>query len=543
MRSKVPVLWVLLTLLVAGGAVAQAGTPKAAIPDMRPEIPSLRGIGTPVFEQLDNQTFGAVVCQQYESANAQFNSECADDFKVPANATWSITGFDVIGGFTALDPGAIPAFDVKLWVLADGGGSPGAVLNSYTLTPTIVGDATLVMTLSTPLVLGSGTYWIAVQPDVDFGANENQWAWSVRNPGTAAQGHWRNPGDGFNSGCTDWGSVNQCLLPYLTNADDFLFAVFGTAVGATVGDVTAISGGGLTGSMVFPITQVEAGFTQSIVTGAAAATSYRLISAGSDGLFQTTDCSATAGDDVAITIDGVDYSYPTFTAGLAVNGGTALAAGSYRFIACAAELLDLGGNELNGGVDYVADFAVAADNLTVNPNFDAGVTGWTQAGPAPFVFDGTVDGEGSMFSGSAAMTEPSAAGATYGLSQCVDTTIAGGIWISGLARFDTYFGGDPALTVTVDFFDAAACTGASLGGWLATPVVGSTDGAFVPAQLSSPPVAGAASALVSFEVSAPAAGDSYFHAHLDRLMATDSGVIFVDGFETGDTAVWSAATP
>ena len=81
--------------------------------------------------------------------------------------------------------------------------------------------------------------------------------------------------------------------------------------------------------------------------------SYRLISAGSDG-FQTVSCAGgVSAQDLSVTIDAVS-SLGGSTYGLAVHGGTALPTGDYRLLACAS-LTDAAGNHLDGNGDTVAN--------------------------------------------------------------------------------------------------------------------------------------------------------------------------------------------
>ncbi len=98
-------------------------------------------------------------------------------------------------------------------------------------------------------------------------------------------------------------------------------------------------------------------FNKEIQTGAGLGSgenpaNYLLIEAGSNNTFDTISCpSGVLSDDTNITIDSINYNSITHTATLNINGGTALADGSYRLFACGTTSIeDLFGNELNNGL-------------------------------------------------------------------------------------------------------------------------------------------------------------------------------------------------
>ncbi|MCB0102674.1 MAG: class F sortase [Anaerolineales bacterium] len=88
------------------------------------------------------------------------------------------------------------------------------------------------------------------------------------------------------------------------------------------------------------------------------ANNYVLVEQGSASGFQTTACNAIdAINDTRVTPSGVTYIPNTAI----VNLGSALPAGTYRLFVCGTtSIVDLGGNELNGGTDFTFDFTVGA---------------------------------------------------------------------------------------------------------------------------------------------------------------------------------------
>src|SRR5690606_21994711 len=57
--------------------------------------------------------------------------------------------------------------------------------------------------------LAAGTYWLAVAVDFNF-VTQGQIFWSTQTSGAASASVWRNPGDAFATGCTDWGTLAAC---------------------------------------------------------------------------------------------------------------------------------------------------------------------------------------------------------------------------------------------------------------------------------------------------------------------------------------------
>ncbi len=106
-------------------------------------------------------------------------------------------------------------------------------------------------------------------------------------------------------------------------------------------------------------------------------TNYRVITPGTDHIFQTSVCSATVGDDVTIPVNSVTYNASFYNITLSINGGTALPINTYRLIVCAS-LRDTDGNTLDGnldstpGDDHVENFIV--DGAQVGPTFNVNTT-------------------------------------------------------------------------------------------------------------------------------------------------------------------------
>jgi len=93
----------------------------------------------------------------------------ADDFTVPAGATWAISGITVTGAFSGS-----PTNLVNVFLYADGGGKPGPeVFSRQDIVPT--GGPNYAISLAGVPNLTGGTYWVTVQQVASGG----YWSWGT----------------------------------------------------------------------------------------------------------------------------------------------------------------------------------------------------------------------------------------------------------------------------------------------------------------------------------------------------------------------------
>jgi len=198
----------------------------------------LRSIGIPpmpkfplviLYDQYDNATVTApvdITSQDFEPASDPFDTQAADDFVVPAGDTWDISEVDVMGAYNGG-----PAESFHVYFYQDSGGLPGALVDSRLANPYTGGPPDFVITLTSPVTLTEGTYWVSVQSRQDSDPN-GQWFWHNRDLQATAAAAWQNPGDGFGTGCTSW--VTKILCAFLGQlAPDQVFRLVGTTGGAT----------------------------------------------------------------------------------------------------------------------------------------------------------------------------------------------------------------------------------------------------------------------------------------------------------------------
>lgn len=163
-----------------------------------------------LYDQTDNPANNGFPDQDFEAAYDAYDSEGADDFVIPAgDLGWQIESIDTIGTTGTAGTATV---DVTFYTNAAGGGDPdlpGTAVCTYTgLTPTD-SNGSFTIDLPTSCTLPSGTYWVAIQTNQDFGAS-GQHFWSNRSVQSGSEGVWRNPGDGFASGCITWTPLGIC---------------------------------------------------------------------------------------------------------------------------------------------------------------------------------------------------------------------------------------------------------------------------------------------------------------------------------------------
>ncbi len=170
-----------------------------------PAFPAPNGTSVVLYDQTDSAGTNGFPAQNFETAYDAYDSEGADDFVVPAGG-WTV---DTVNLVTSTGTPAATTASVSFY--PDAGGLPAAAPTcSDAAAAANVTAASTTITLTTPCVLGTaGTYWVAVQVNQNFGTN-GQIFWSTRTVQSNSPYAWRNPGDGFASGCTDWAGGAAC---------------------------------------------------------------------------------------------------------------------------------------------------------------------------------------------------------------------------------------------------------------------------------------------------------------------------------------------
>ncbi|HQW75542.1 MAG TPA: hypothetical protein PLJ77_01535 [Dokdonella sp.] len=161
---------------------------------------------TVLFDQTANPSASGVTAQNFSSGFDAYDNEAADDFAVPAGG-WTLSSVNLVtstsGGFTG-------PTTVSVNIYPDATGVPGTTAAcSYAAAPAVIGATSTTITLPSTCSLAAGTYWLAASIALDFTPN-GQVFWTNVTVGSLSDSVWRNPGDGFATGCTDWGTLAAC---------------------------------------------------------------------------------------------------------------------------------------------------------------------------------------------------------------------------------------------------------------------------------------------------------------------------------------------
>ncbi len=268
---------------------------------------------------------------------------------------------------------------------------------------------------------------------------------------------------------------------------------------------------------------------------------YQLVTPGADLAFDTNLCGVPAGDDVAVAPLGVTYDGGSFTADVAFGS---LPDGPYRLLLCPA-LTDLAGNPLDGdgndtgGDEFERNFRLDAANRLANGHFDCDLAAWTVSTPTPGETTWTaLDAAGAAESGSAETVNFQPGFDTaFALTQCAEGLLPGAQHLSASVRMSAAPNTFVSLTRECEFFSVGGCAG-SLGTLGSSQLLGDSAGGWLNVAETLTAPAGSASARCAFRFDTPTG--VAFTAHLDRLFLGAAGLIFADGFESGDTAAWSS---
>jgi hypothetical protein len=177
-----------------------------------------------LYDQTDAAGTSGYTSQDFEAGFDAYDNQLGDDFVVPTGG-WSIDTVEVRGDYWN---GVGPAPFVHIWFYADAAGMPGAPV--YEALEVVSGDdgfGNFTIALPAPAVLDEGTYWLSVQARMDFNP-AGQWMWLERTVQSHAPSVWRNPGNGFGTGCTSWTPRTLCGLGI---TPDLVFRLLGTPGG------------------------------------------------------------------------------------------------------------------------------------------------------------------------------------------------------------------------------------------------------------------------------------------------------------------------
>jgi hypothetical protein len=186
--------------------------------------------GSILYDQYDNfstEQTPNIPSQDAETALDFFDSQAADDFIVPAGQTWQVTEVDVLGEYDSTGPAA--SFHVFFY--ENGAGDLPGILVASRLQNPYTGSNDFVITLTEPVTLPEGHYWVSVQARQDI-TQAGFWLWHNRTIQANSGAAWQNPGNGFGTGCVVWIRRVTCAVLQQT-APDQVFRLIGTSAAVT----------------------------------------------------------------------------------------------------------------------------------------------------------------------------------------------------------------------------------------------------------------------------------------------------------------------
>jgi hypothetical protein len=173
-----------------------------------------------LYDQLDNPAAASTGSQEFPDM-PDFTDFTADDFFVPGGQSWRVTEVYAQGVYFN---GSGPANNFNVFFYEDGGGLPGALVSSRTAQPYVESAGVFEVTLTVPVTLTSGIYWVSVQAHMSFDPN-GQWGWTDRTVQTNSPAAWQNPAGGFGI-CPTWDLRTTCVGD--PAAPDQMFRLIGT---------------------------------------------------------------------------------------------------------------------------------------------------------------------------------------------------------------------------------------------------------------------------------------------------------------------------
>jgi len=175
-----------------------------------------------LYDQTARDSGISIVSQNFESSFDAYDCEAADDFVVPDGVKWRVTEIDILG--TTFNGSGV-ADSENIFIYKNKRGKPGRIVAEY---DSIVGAetwGTFVVPLTTPAKLKPGHYWLSFQANESFN-QQGEWGWEASEDVVGLPSLWRNPGGGFDIGCTEWTTQTECIPD---GQGDQMFALKGHA--------------------------------------------------------------------------------------------------------------------------------------------------------------------------------------------------------------------------------------------------------------------------------------------------------------------------
>jgi len=191
-----------------------------------------------LYNQLDNDGATANTSQNFEAVYDAYDTFLGDDVNIPANQSWKIQYIGVQGAYANCFPDCTANSFNVMFHLNNGGlpQDPPALTRAnqtYFLLDSscdpLVTSCLFVIQITPPVNVAAAPVprhgWISVQANMDFGT-DGQFFWWERTVQSRDAAAFKNPGDGFVTGCVTWAPMMGCLAGA---APDLMFGLAGTS--------------------------------------------------------------------------------------------------------------------------------------------------------------------------------------------------------------------------------------------------------------------------------------------------------------------------
>jgi hypothetical protein len=267
-----------------------------------------------LYDQTSNPSGFGFISQDFEAAFNAFDSEAADDFVVPSGQSWTIDTVEVIGFYSSTVP-VTSTVDVIFYTNSGTNLPDTSVSSALGVVPAVGANGFLTVTLPAAVMLSPGAYWMSFQANLNFNPNSSLWYWLMRTVQANNGFAWRNPGNGFATGCTTWTRATSCGA----TQPDLLFRLNGTSAslgnGVAVEPPTAAMSGAPGSVVTYTLQVTNTGTLADVFTGTVSGNAWPTTAP------VTVSLGAGAGDSVEVAVsipvtatDGLtDTAIVTFT--------------------------------------------------------------------------------------------------------------------------------------------------------------------------------------------------------------------------------------
>jgi hypothetical protein len=200
-------------------------------------------------QPVSSSNTNAYVDQDFETANNDYDTFNADDFT--NTVPWTIDTIYVPGNTWNTGCNLTCATSLNFYIYANSSGVPagypdgglggsGTPIWSLSVPPSDsrvtlsagVGayQTNVTLSLTTPINLSPGTYWLVFYPELNFGSY-GQWGSHASETTNGYEGKVINPGDGFGHGATSWMNMTTFHSSSSLTQTDWAFRLEGTVGG------------------------------------------------------------------------------------------------------------------------------------------------------------------------------------------------------------------------------------------------------------------------------------------------------------------------